>query len=107
MSDDPQALAPGFTFVRSFVLATDPASGDCTLTLHLAEDTDDSSPAVTVEFEGVTRLTLADVAGGHWQICCLAVEDISDQQLDRLNHRIVDLEDGRLEFLCWRYAVQR
>jgi hypothetical protein len=107
MSASQQSLEPDYTIVRSVHLETEDPGGECTLAIHLSRDIEPTSPAVTVRFTGVSNLTLSEFGGGYSQICGLAVEDISGNQLDRLNWRVTDLEHERIEFMCQHYEVAR
>ena len=90
----------GLTCVSSFSFETDRASGVCTLHLELTDDLRRSTRRVKLSCVNVSNLTLREWGGGPTQLMCLRIEDLRSRQWDRISYRVVDLEDGRLEFLC-------
>lgn len=95
----------GLTCVSAFSFTTEATSGDCTVRLEMTDDLERSTRRVALTFEGVSGLALRDWGGGRTQLMCLQVEDLRSKQWDRIAYRVVDLEHGRLEFLCKSIAA--
>lgn len=98
--DELNRLLWSLTFVSAFSFTTDAKSGDCTVQLEMADDLRRSARRVALKFAGVSGLELREWGGGFTQLMCLHVDDLRSKQWDRISYRVVDLEHGRLEFLC-------
>lgn len=94
----------GFTDVRRLEFETDPVSGECDLELRL-ECASDTRRAIEVLLSGVADLSIGDYGGGRTQLLLLRVEDISDEQRDRVNYRVRELEHDRFACVCRAVGV--
>ena len=97
----------GLTIVVSMTLEWELQDGDCVLSLDLAKDSKSTSQAIALRFVGVTNLDIKGFGGGIRQISGLHIENISDQQWDRITYRVFDYEDGKISFLCRNYEIVR
>jgi hypothetical protein len=89
----------GFTQLRELNLSVDPQDGSCTLCFVLSKlDSNDSSD-ISVACSDVQRLNLSAV-GSTPQLMFLKVEDISSQQLDRVNYSVEEIEHETISFVC-------
>lgn len=55
---------------------------------------------LTIECIGVEGFSLRDLGGGVTQIAGLAVDDLRQAGMEKINWKIHDLENGRIEILC-------
>src|ERR1043165_6712613 len=95
----PDALR-GFTSLRRLEFSVEKETGVCTLMLHLAEDALVGNRSIRAEFSSVSNLFVKQFGGGQTQLLLLAIEDISDRQLDRINYEVRELERDCISFLC-------
>jgi hypothetical protein len=91
----------------SFYLAVDQRNGECSLTLNLSENKNLEANRIYVEFVGVTNLSLDELDGGLIQLILLTVEDIKDQQLDKLYYQVSDLGRESMCFYCRKWIPRR
>jgi hypothetical protein len=101
-----QALR-GFTVLRSMEFSVDLDTGVCTLVLDLTESESTGAKAILAEFLGVSNLLVRNFGGGLTQLLLLAVEDISDRQLDRINYEVKELERESISFFCRTLTITR
>lgn len=107
MSDQLQSLNQAFDrhkFVSLLNFDTHLSTGVCNLVLCLVDDVSPSSRLV-LEVHEVADVTLKCFGGGITQVVGLHIRDVSDEQRDRVNYAIEDLEDSRLSFVCRSFAV--
>ncbi len=93
------------TNLLSFDLAVDQRNGECSLTLNLSENENLEANRICVEFVGVSNLSLDEIGGGLIQLTLLTVEDIRDQQLDKLYYQVSDLERESMSFYCRKWIL--
>lgn len=99
------SLLQSYSNLLSLTLEVDHRSAECHLTLNLSQDHNLIAEQISIEFIGVSGLSLDRVGGGLIQLLMLTVEDIRSRQLDRLNYRIYDAEDESLSFECRKWVI--
>ena len=90
----------GHTVVLELLFHTDIETGDCTLSIDLAEDNTKGASVRRIRFSGVTNLSLQDFGGDLTQLASLRIEDVSGRQWDRIAYSITELEHESIAFLC-------
>jgi hypothetical protein len=95
----------GFTFLFSLEFSSEPDTGFCKLVMHLAKDDSYDAQAIRAEYFNVSNLCISNLGGGLTQLEFLLIEDIADQQLDRINYQVREVERESLSFLCQRITV--
>jgi len=95
----------GYSIVLQFNFGSDPRTGVCDLLIRLAQHEAPGSRTISILFEGVAGLSVKDFGGGLTQLLCLAVEDIRDQQLDRINYVVTDKERDALKLSCRAFRI--
>ncbi|WFB34511.1 hypothetical protein P3T73_10095 [Kiritimatiellota bacterium B12222] len=93
------------TIIKTICFSTDLDDGACTLILDLAVDEKIGSDAISIKFDGVSKLRVGEIGGGISQLCRLDVIDIREQQWDRLNYRVLDYESERIGFMCRDFQI--
>ncbi len=89
----------GYTFVSEINVSFDQESGGYILKLLLSRD-EFLIDTVTALFYHISNLKVSDVGGGLSQFCSLAVDDISQQQLEKKRYEVWDIENESLSFYC-------
>jgi len=79
--------------------------GEYDLLLVLAKDDMPESPAVAARFQTVSDLSVHAFGGGFTQLLCIFVEDVSNQQWDRIAYRVYDAEREMISFHCRKVSV--
>lgn len=95
----------GFTTLLCLEFSVEVNTGVCKLILDLAEAETGSARGIRAEFLGVSNLFIREFGGGLTQLLLLAVEDISDRQLDRINYEVKELERDSISFLCQEVTI--
>lgn len=72
--------------------SVDADSGVCRLILDLAPSQTQDTRTLRAGFVDVSNLSIREFGGGLTQVVDLAVEDISDKQLDRIKYEVKELE---------------
>ena len=102
-----QDALQGFSVLRRLEFFVQPRTGVTTLVVDLVRDDSERAEAVRATFEGVSNLSAQNLGGGLTQLLYLVVEDIKDQQLDRLRYSVCEAERDSIRFLCRTVAVER
>jgi hypothetical protein len=96
----------GYTDVAQMNFITELPSGISSLTLQMRKPSPNSHSEIFVRFSNVSKLTIKDLGGGISQFLLLTIDDISDDQLDRINFRVHELEEDSISFFCQSIAFE-
>jgi hypothetical protein len=94
-----------YSTVRTLAFTCDAADGTCRVTIALGTEPANLAQDISITFDGVAALSVRGFGGGMTQVMGLRVTDIRDQQHDRLNFEVNDLEDGKLSFRCRSFSL--
>lgn len=93
----------GYCKVAGFHLDTRP---DLYYDLVLVLEREEDSRLIRLVCKDVSNLRLEDFGGGLTQFRFLKIEDVSDQQWDRVRFRLRELEDSHFECKCFDLLIE-
>ena len=97
----------GFTIVTDVRLTFDCSTWASDLTVTLAADERPGADVVMLLCRGVSELTLRDFGGGLTQLLYLAIDDVRNEQLDRVRFRVREVERSNFSLACRDLSVVR
>lgn len=95
------------TIVKRMEFIADLRMGGCSLMMELVDDHRLPTAEVVVEARGVCDWSVQRLGGGISQLLCLRARDVRDEQHDRVNFVLEDLEDGALSLKCEELVTSR
>lgn len=94
-----------FNVVKNLTVEINPFILSYNLTMILAESEQLFAKELTVKFEDISQLNLANFGGGLTQFMHLHITKLNDG-LERQKYEIAELEDKKIGFRCFKFEVE-
>lgn len=96
----------GFNVVKNLTIEINPFTLSYDLTLILAESEQLFAKELTVKFEDISQLNLANFGGGLMHFIHLHITKLNDG-LERQHYEITELEDELIDFRCFKFYMEK